>query len=149
MKRYQELINNAKYFLDPNLHTISNLANLSAYLFYALDDLNWVGFYLMNNEELYLGPFQGKPACTTIDIGSGVCGTSAKKRETIVVDDVHEFAGHIACDSDSKSEIVIPIITKSNELFGVLDIDSPIEARFDEALKIALEKIVALLVDIL
>lgn len=149
MKRYQELISNAKYFLDPNLHTISNLANLSAYLFYTLDDLNWVGFYLMNAEELYLGPFQGKPACTTIDIGSGVCGTSAKKRETIVVDDVHEFAGHIACDSDSKSEIVIPIITKSNELFGVLDIDSPIEARFDEALKIALEKIVALLVDIL
>lgn len=149
MNRYQELINNARYFLNPNLHTISNLANLSAYLFYALDRLNWVGFYLMNNEELYLGPFQGKPACTTIDIGKGVCGTSAKQRKTIIVDDVHQFDGHIACDQDSKSEIVVPIITKNNELYGVLDIDSPVESRFDEALKTALEKIVALLVDIL
>ncbi len=149
MKNYQEFVNNAKYYLDENLRNITNLANLSAYIFFHLEDINWAGFYLIEDDELYLGPFQGKPACTSIQMGSGVCGTSASKRETIIVKNVHEFTGHITCDSDSESEIVIPIITKSGELFGVLDIDSPIQNRFDEKLKIALENIVSFLVDIL
>jgi GAF domain-containing protein len=113
-----------------------------------IKDLNWVGFYLYDGEKLYLGPFQGKSAVTLIDMGKGVCGTSAIKRETIVVKNVHEFEGHIACDCNSNSEIVIPII-KNDELFGVLDIDSPVINRFDENLKKDLENLVKLLVDIL
>jgi GAF domain-containing protein len=149
MNNYQEFIENAKYYLDENLRNITNLANLSAYIFMQLEDINWAGFYLIEEHELYLGPFQGKPACVSIKMGSGVCGTSALKRETIIVKNVHEFTGHITCDSDSESEIVIQIITKSGELFGVLDIDSPIQNRFDEEIKIALENIVSFLVDIL
>ncbi len=149
MNNYEELVGNAKYYLDKNLRTITNLSNLSAYLFEFIDQINWVGFYLYDDFDLYLGPFQGKPACTNIQMGKGVCGTSAKMRRTFIVDNVHEFDGHITCDSDSESEIVIPIITKSGELFGVLDIDSPIQKRFDEDIKKALESIVVLLVDIL
>lgn len=146
---YSILINNSKFYLNKNLNKITNLANISAYLFDELDDINWVGFYLYDGHELYLGPFQGKPACTSIKMGNGVCGTSAKNRETIIVKDVHEFTGHITCDSASESEIVIPIITKDGELFGVLDIDSPIKDRFDLEIKKALEIIVDFLVDIL
>jgi len=149
MKNYEEFIKNAKYYLDENLRNVTNLANLSAYIFSSLEDINWVGFYLLEENELYLGPFQGKPACSSIQMGKGVCGTSASKRESIIVKNVHEFTGHIACDSDSESEIVIPVITKSGQLFGVLDIDSPIQDRFDEEIKIALENIVSFLVDIL
>ena len=149
MDKYKELVENAKYYLDENLRTVTNLSNLSAYLFDNIERLNWVGFYLFDDDELYLGPFQGKPACTSIQMGKGVCGTSAKERRTIMVDNVHEFDGHITCDSDSESEIVIPIITKCGDLFGVLDIDSPYLKRFDEEIKIALESIVHLLVDIL
>ncbi|MCK4551516.1 MAG: GAF domain-containing protein [Tenericutes bacterium] len=149
MNDYTELINNSKYYLDKNLRIISNLANLTAYLFQFIDKLNWVGFYLCEDSELYLGPFQGKPACTNISMGKGVCGTSASTRKILVVDDVSKFDGHITCDSDSKSEIVIPIISKDGNLFGVLDIDSPIKNRFDNELKNALETITNLLVDLL
>ena len=149
MNEYLELTKNAKYYLDKHLKTITNLANISAYIFDQVKDINWAGFYLFDGNDLYLGPFQGKPACTNIKMGKGVCGTSAKNRETIIVKDVHEFTGHIACDSDSESEIVIPIITKNGDLFGVLDIDSPIKNRFDLEIKKALEIIVDFLVDIL
>jgi len=149
MNNYDELLKNAPYYLDSKQRNITNLANLSAYLFSSLEDINWVGFYLYDDNELFLGPFQGKPACTNIKMGTGVCGTCASKRETIIVENVHKFTGHIACDTDSKSEIVIPIITKSGELFGVLDIDSPSENRFDKKIKIVLENIIVFLVDIL
>ena len=123
---------------------LASLANVSALLWVLLKDINWAGFYLYKNEELILGPFQGKPACTNIAIGKGVCGTAAAKLNTQLVKNVHEFEGHIACDSDSKSEIVIPIV-KDNRLIGVLDIDSPIYNRFDEEDKVGLEKLVDIL----
>jgi GAF domain-containing protein len=142
------LFTHAELFIDKKLNIVTNLANMSAIIMENIPDLNWVGFYLYDGEKLYLGPFQGKAAVTLIDISKGVCGTSAVKRETIIVDNVHEFPGHIACDCDSNSEIVVPII-KDNQLFGVLDIDSPKVNRFDEVLKNDLEKLVKLLVDIL
>jgi GAF domain-containing protein len=142
------LFTHAELFLDKKLNIVTNLANMSAIIMENISDLNWVGFYLYDGEKLYLGPFQGKAAVTIIDIGKGVCGTSASKREILIVDDVHKFPGHIPCDCDSKSEIVLPIV-KNGELFGVLDIDSPIQNRFDENTAKDLEKLVKLLVDIL
>ncbi|MDT8337098.1 MAG: GAF domain-containing protein [Candidatus Izemoplasmatales bacterium] len=142
------LFTHAELFIDKKLNIYSNLANMSAIIMENIPDLNWVGFYLYDGEKLYLGPFQGKAAVTLIDMGKGVCGTSAVKREIIIVDNVHEFPGHITCDCDSNSEIVVPII-KDNQLFGVLDIDSPKINRFDEVLKNDLEKLVKLLVDFL
>lgn len=144
----ETLFMHADLFLDKKLKNVTNLANLSAIIMEEIKDLNWVGFYLYDGEKLYLGPFQGKSAVTLIDMGKGVCGTSALKRETIVVKNVHEFEGHIACDCNSNSEIVIPII-KNDQLFGVLDIDSPVINRFDENLRKDLENLVKLLVDIL
>ena len=123
---------------------LSSLANVSAMLWVVLKDINWAGFYLYKNDELVLGPFQGKPACTNIALGKGVCGAAATKLETQLVKNVHEFEGHIACDSASKSEIVIPII-KDNRLIGVLDIDSPIYDRFDEEDRAGLERLVDIL----
>lgn len=149
MGKYREFIENAKYYLDKDLHFITTLANLAAYIYQEVEDINWAGFYLYDYRELYLGPFQGKPACTTIQIGRGVCGVSAAERKILVVDNVHEFAGHITCDTASNSEIVIPLVTKSGNLFGVLDIDSPLFGRFDKDLAEALETIVNLLIDIL
>jgi len=149
MKNYNDFVINSKLYLDKNLRTISNLANLAAYIFNNLDHINWAGFYLVENNELYLGPFQGKPACSNIKMGKGVCGTSALNEEILVIDDVDKFNGHIACDTNSNSEIVIPIITKNGDLFGVLDIDSPVQSRFDKNLRNALENIVFQLVDIL
>ena len=113
-------------------YRISGLANASALLWETLENINWAGFYLMEEGKLILGPFQGKVACTEIGIGRGVCGTAVEKDEVLVVEDVHEFAGHIACDSASNSEIVLPI-HKNGEVVGVLDIDSPLPARFDAA----------------
>jgi GAF domain-containing protein len=110
---------------------IANAANLSSLLYHSMPDLNWAGFYFHKKGELVLGPFQGQPACVRIAIGQGVCGTAAKQRETIIVDNVHDFPGHIACDSASNAEIVVPII-KDDHLIGVLDLDSPSVARFDE-----------------
>lgn len=120
---------------------LANLSNTAALLWLLLDDINWVGFYLYKNNELVLGPFQGKPACTHIEIGKGVCGRAASEMRTQVVKNVNEFPGHIACDSLSKSEIVIPII-QDNRLKGVLDIDSPIFSRFEEEDKECFEKFI-------
>jgi L-methionine (R)-S-oxide reductase len=126
---------------------IANLSNASALLNQFLDRINWVGFYLMDtNGELVLGPFQGLPACVRIPLGKGVCGTSALKKETIRVEDVHQFPGHIACDAASRSEIVIPLL-KDGELFGVLDIDSPEVNRFDELDQQKLEELAAVVVE--
>lgn len=123
---YEALIKN-------NPHPISILANTSAFLYTYLEDISWVGFYLFNDiDALYLGPFQGKIACTTIPLHKGVCGAAATTRNTVVVDDVHTFEGHIACDADTNSEVVIPIII-DNKLYGVLDVDSIAFARFDDS----------------
>jgi L-methionine (R)-S-oxide reductase len=111
---------------------ITALANAAAFIWASLDKINWAGFYVCDGEKLVLGPFMGKPACTVIGMGKGVCGAAAEKRETIVVDDVHQFPGHIACDGASESEIVVPLIVNGN-LFGVLDIDAPVKQRFDVA----------------
>jgi GAF domain-containing protein len=124
---------------------LANICNASALLWMILDDINWAGFYLYKKDELVLGPFQGKIACTHIQLGAGVCGTAAKTKQTQLVKNVHEFPGHIACDSNSNSEIVVPII-KENKLIGVLDIDSPILNRFDEEDKYYLEEFVQILV---
>ena len=119
-------------------HTVANLANASALLYGSLDGINWAGFYLYNGEKLILNAFQGKPACIEIPMGKGVCGTAAKEGKTLVVPDVHKFPGHIACDSASNSEIVIPLTTNGN-LFGVLDIDSPHLNRFSDTDREGLE----------
>jgi GAF domain-containing protein len=124
--------------------SIANLANASALLNSFLPDINWVGFYLYDGQELVLGPFQGLPACIRIPLNRGVCGTAAGERRTIVVDDVHEFPGHIACDAASNSEIVVPLI-KNGELFGVLDIDSPLKGRFDHEERQFLEQFAAII----
>jgi GAF domain-containing protein len=110
---------------------LANAANLCALLYHALPAVNWVGFYFVRGDELVLGPFQGKVACVRIALGRGVCGTAAQRRETLVVPDVHAFPGHIACDAASRSEIVVPLI-QNDRLLGVLDIDSPQPARFDQ-----------------
>lgn len=110
---------------------IANSANCAALLFQSLPDLNWAGFYYLKGTDLVLGPFQGKPACVRIGPGRGVCGAAAARRETLVVPNVHEFPGHIACDSESNSEIVIPLLNEERVL-GVLDLDSPLLNRFDE-----------------
>ena len=137
----QEIISKAEFYanLEAQLRSlleverdfIANAANFSSLLYYSLPDLNWAGFYLHKETELVLGPFQGKPACVRIALGKGVCGTAAQQRETILVDNVHDFPGHIACDSASNSEIVVPLI-KDQQLIGVLDLDSPSFARFDD-----------------
>ncbi|MBS0418174.1 MAG: GAF domain-containing protein [Proteobacteria bacterium] len=119
---------------------IANAANTSALLFDALPDVNWVGFYFLRKEELVVGPFQGKPACVRIPLGKGVCGTAAASRKTIVVRDVHEFPGHIACDAASQSEVVVPLL-KNDVLLGVLDIDSPSVGRFDDADRRGIERL--------
>jgi L-methionine (R)-S-oxide reductase len=124
---------------------IANAANTSALLFDALPDINWAGFYFLRNAELVVGPFQGKPACVRIPLGKGVCGTAAANRKTLVVRDVHEFPGHIACDAASQSEIVVPLL-RGDELLGVLDIDSPSVGRFDDADRRGLERLATLFV---
>ncbi|HET6891490.1 MAG TPA: GAF domain-containing protein, partial [Pyrinomonadaceae bacterium] len=125
---------------------IANAANLSSLIYHSLPDLNWAGFYLLKNNELVLGPFQGKPACVRIAIGSGVCGTAAQRHETIIVDNVHNFPGHIACDSASNSEIVVPVV-KDAQLIGVFDLDSPSFARFDDDDAAGLNALVEIFVD--
>ena len=121
---------------------IANAANLAALLYHSLPELNWAGFYLLKGDDLVLGPFQGKPACVRIPIGRGVCGTAAQQKQTLLVDDVHEFPGHIACDSASNSEVVVPLI-KDERLLGVLDLDSPSFARFDDEDARGLNELVA------
>lgn len=129
---YSLLRAQAGSLLEGETDTIANLANLSALLSLTLPDINWAGFYILRGNCLVLGPFQGKPACVRIPLGKGVCGTAAEKDETQVVPDVRVFAGHIACDKDSRSEIVVPLHA-GGRVAGVLDIDSPLSARFDKA----------------
>ncbi|MBG9590005.1 GAF domain-containing protein [Cytobacillus firmus] len=130
-ENYQLLIKQLSALLEGETNSIANLSNASALLNQFLERTNWVGFYLMEEGELVLGPFQGLPACVRIPLGKGVCGTAAEQMETVRVEDVHQFPGHIACDAASKSEIVIPLV-KEGKLLGVLDIDSPEKNRFDE-----------------
>jgi L-methionine (R)-S-oxide reductase len=138
---YKSLTSQLYALLENERDFIANAANFSSLIFNALPELNWAGFYLYKGGELVLGPFQGKPACVRIAVGKGVCGASAQRMKTIVVENVHEFAGHIACDSASNSEIVVPMI-KDGLLIGVLDLDSPAYARFDEDDKAGLENLV-------
>jgi GAF domain-containing protein len=138
--KYKLLIQQLKFLLDKNDNYISNLSNLTAALKETFDKISWVGFYLYDGSKLYLGPFQGKVACTQIEIGKGVCGTSAARKQTVVVPDVDKFPGHIVCDSGSKSEIVVPIIS-SGKMYGVLDLDSYEYNAFNDTDKKYLEEI--------
>lgn len=129
---YRVLASQARALLQGENDPVANAANLAALLFHRLHDLNWAGFYFVKGGQLVVGPFQGRPACVRIDIGRGVCGTAAARRETIVVEDVDTFPGHIPCDPVSRSEIVVPLIASDGELIGVLDLDSPRRGRFDD-----------------
>ena len=140
-EQYILLVKQIKNLLVKEDNLVTNLSNFTAALKQTFNKISWVGFYLYDGSKLYLGPFQGKVACTQIKIGSGVCGTSAQNRETIIVPDVDKFPGHIACDVESRSEIVIPII-KRNKLFGVLDLDSTEYNSFNETDKKYLEELV-------
>lgn len=144
---YAELAKSLGALLDGEPDLIACAANMSALLYWSLPDLNWCGFYLVEprSGDLVLGPFQGKPACVRIPLGRGVCGTAAERRETVLVRDVHEFPGHIACDAASNSEVVVPIVV-GDRLIGVLDLDSPLHARFDDADARGLETLVKVFV---
>ncbi|PWW26142.1 GAF domain-containing protein [Cytobacillus oceanisediminis] len=147
-ENYKLVIKQLSALLEGEKNQIANLSNASALLNQFLDRTNWVGFYLMEGGELVLGPFQGLPACVRIPLGKGVCGTAAKQKETLRVEDVHQFPGHIACDAASESEIVVPLI-KDGNLLGVLDIDSPEKNRFDELDQEYLEEFTKVLVSYL
>ncbi len=139
---YADLLSAADALTRDESDAVANMANLSALIWQFLPDLNWAGFYLMKEGELVLGPFQGKPACIRIPVGRGVCGAAAQSRETQLVEDVHDFPGHIACDAASASEIVVPVLA-GDRLIGVLDLDSPRPARFDKQDQSGLEALVA------
>ena len=143
---YAELARDLTGLLSGERDLIANAANTAALIHDALPGLNWAGFYLYKSGELVLGPFQGKPACVRIAMGKGVCGTAAARRETVLVEDVHAFPGHIACDSASNSEVVIPLI-RSGELLGVLDLDSPQHARFSGADADGLQRLAQIFLD--
>ncbi len=138
---YRDLAASLDALLEGETDPLANLANAVALLNQALERINWCGVYLRRGEELVLGPFQGKPACVRIPLGKGVCGTAAARRETLVVPDVNAFPGHIACDAASRSEIVVPIVSRG-ELVGVLDVDAPETDRFDEQDRAGLERFV-------
>ena len=140
---YRELAAQLKALLAGEADRIANAANMAALIYHGLPDLNWAGFYFRQGGELVLGPFQGKPACVRIPLGNGVCGTAASRGATVLVRDVHHFPGHIACDPTSRSELVVPLI-EAGEVSGVLDLDSPLLARFDEIDKSGCEQLVAL-----
>jgi L-methionine (R)-S-oxide reductase len=140
---YHELALQAGGLFEGERDWLANAANLSSLLMGGLDGLNWAGFYFLKDGELVLGPFQGRPACVRIAIGKGVCGTAAAQRTALIVADVHEFPGHIACDVASNSEIVLPLL-KDGRLIGVLDIDSPVFSRFDDEDRKGLEALAAL-----
>ncbi len=143
-ERYEYLLKYLESSFEGERNFIANLANASAVINENLENLNWAGFYLFDETDLVLGPFQGKPACVRIKIGRGVCGTAAEKRETLIVPNVHEFPGHIACDAASNSEIVVPMYL-GDRLLGVLDLDSFEYNNFDETDKIYLEKAVEII----
>ncbi len=138
---YDQLASQLSGLLAGERDLIANAANFSSLVFHSLPDLNWAGFYFAKDGELVLGPFQGKPACVRIRIGQGVCGSGAADRQTVIVPNVHEFPGHIACDSASNSEIVVPLM-KDSRLIGVLDLDSPLRSRFDQEDALGLENLV-------
>ena len=145
-QHYQELAEQMRGLLSDERDRIANAANFSSLVFNSLPALNWAGFYFYDGNELVVGPFQGQPACVRIAIGKGVCGTAAATRQTQVVRDVHEFEGHIACDSASQSEIVVPLFD-GDELIGVWDVDSPEIARFDEEDRIGMERLAGIFVE--
>ncbi|MBN8738937.1 MAG: diguanylate cyclase [Lysobacterales bacterium 69-70] len=140
---YAGLLTQMQGLLHGERDRIANAANFSALVFHALDGLNWCGFYFFDGAELVVGPFQGKPACVRIALGKGVCGTAAATRQTQVVEDVHAFPGHIACDAASRSEIVVPLYDDADDLIGVWDVDSPLPARFDEEDRAGMERLCA------
>ena len=141
---YAELAQQLRGLLEGERDGLANAANFSALLFHAVPNLNWAGFYFLRGQELVLGPFQGKPACVRIPLGKGVCGTAARERRTLVVDDVHAFPGHIACDPASRSELVVPLVAQ-DRLIGVWDVDSPLLHRFGERDQASMETLVAML----
>jgi GAF domain-containing protein len=138
-EQYQSLVKQVKSLLNKDDKLISNISNFVAALKQSFEKISWVGFYFVEGDNLYLGPFQGKVACTNIKIGQGVCGTAAKEKKAVIVEDVYKFPGHIFCDADSKSEIVVPVI-KNNDLIGVLDLDSTIISAFNNIDKKYLEE---------
>ena len=142
---YDDLLSDLRGLFDGETDLIANAANAAAAMWQYLPEINWAGFYFMKGEMLVLGPFAGKPACVRIPLGQGVCGTAAASRETIVVPDVHEFPGHIACDSASNSEIVVPLI-RNGVVIGVLDIDSPLLDRFQPDDRIGCEAVASLFI---
>jgi len=144
---YDQLASQLRSLLAGEPDLVANAANFSSLVFHALPDLNWAGFYFAKDGELVLGPFEGKPACVRIRLGQGVCGTGASKCETVIVPNVHEFPGHIACDSASNSEIVVPLM-KDSRLIGVLDLDSPSIGRFDADDADGLQKLARILVEV-
>lgn len=143
-KNYELLAAQMEAVLEKDWPKISNLSNAAGVLYQGMKEINWAGFYLLENDALWLGPFQGKPACVRIEVGKGVCGTAAAQDRTQVVPDVHAFPGHIACDCASASEIVVPV-HKDGKVVGVLDIDSPVKGRFDAEDQEGLEYIVGIL----
>jgi GAF domain-containing protein len=142
---YEHLLEQTRALLAGERDFLANCANLSSLIFHTLPDLNWAGLYFHRSGELVLGPFQGKPACVRIALGRGVCGTAAAERRTVVVPNVHAFPGHIACDSASNAEIVVPLIA-GDRLLGVLDLDSPRLGRFDDTDRVGLEAAVRTLI---
>ncbi|KLJ02892.1 GAF domain-containing protein [Luteimonas sp. FCS-9] len=144
--QYAALAAQARALLDGESDPIANAANLSALVYHALPDLNWVGFYLYDGTELVVGPFQGLPACVRIPLDKGVCGAAARTRRTQRIDDVHAFPGHIACDAASRSELVVPL-ADGDRLIGVFDLDSPLPARFDADDQAGLETLAQLYVE--
>jgi GAF domain-containing protein len=138
---YEILCADLERLIEGEHDFIANAANVSALLYHTLPNINWAGFYILREGELVLGPFQGRPACIRIALGKGVCGKAAAERRTVVVEDVHAFPGHIACDAASRSEIVVPVVA-ADRLVGVLDIDSPVRGRFDDADRAGLEALV-------
>lgn len=148
IKQYELINSQVQAIISGEPDMIANMANIAAILFNNLEKVNWAGFYIFKQGQLVLGPFQGQPACIRIPMGKGVCGTSASQKLTLIVKDVHEFDGHIACDAASKSEVVVPIIF-DDKLIAVLDVDSPVTERFDNADKVGLEQLVSLFVQAL
>jgi GAF domain-containing protein len=148
---YRDLADQLRALLAGEADRIANAANMAALIYHGLPDLNWAGFYFRRGQELVLGPFQGRPACIRIPLGKGVCGTAAARAATVLVPDVRDFAGHIACDPNSRSELVVPLLPAvagtTGEVLGVLDLDSPLLARFDAIDQTGCEQLVALFVD--
>jgi len=143
---YAELAEEPAALLGDERDRIANTANFAALVYHALPDVNWVGFYFLRAGELVLGPFQGRPACIRIPLGKGVCGAAAARRATVVVPDVHQFPGHIACDARSRSEVVVPLV-RGGELLGVLDVDSPKLDRFTDEDRVGLERLARILLE--